>query len=50
MIESPLEKIPVVGEYPNVFPYELPGMRPDRDIEFVLELQPGNAPVSKRPY
>jgi hypothetical protein len=29
---------------------ELSGMPPDRDIEFVIELQPGTAPISKRPY
>jgi hypothetical protein len=28
----------------------LPGMPPDRDIEFAIELQPGTAPISKRPY
>jgi hypothetical protein len=50
MVESPLEKIPVVCEYPDVFPDELPGMPPDKDIEFAIELQPGTAPISKRPY
>jgi hypothetical protein len=45
-----LEDIPVVCEYPNVFPDDLPGMPPDRDVEFVIELQPGTAPISKRPY
>jgi hypothetical protein len=45
-----LENIPVVCEYPNVFPDDLPGMPPDRDVEFVIELQPGTAPISKRPY
>jgi hypothetical protein len=49
-IISHLEEIPVVCEYPYVFPDELPGMPPDRDIEFVIELQPGTAPISKRPY
>jgi hypothetical protein len=49
-IISPLEEIPVVCEYPDVFPDELPGMPPDRDVEFVIELQPGTAPISKRPY
>jgi hypothetical protein len=39
-----------VCEYPDVFPDELPGMPPDRDAEFVIELQPGTAPISKRPY
>jgi hypothetical protein len=50
MIESPVERIPVVCDYPDVFPDELPGMPPDTDIEFVIELQPGTAPISKRPY
>jgi hypothetical protein len=50
MMESPVERIPMVCEYPDVFPYELPGMPPDRDIEFAIELQPGTAPISKRPY
>jgi hypothetical protein len=50
MIELPLKKIPVVYEYADVFPDELPGMLPDRDIEFAIELQPGTTPISKRPY
>jgi hypothetical protein len=45
-----LKDIPIVCEYPDVFPDNLPGMPPDRDIEFVIELQPGTAPISKRPY
>jgi hypothetical protein len=50
MIDLPLKKIPVVYEYADVFPDELPGMPPDRDIEFAIELQPGTTPISKRPY
>jgi hypothetical protein len=50
MMESPVERIPVVCEFPDVFSDELPGMPPDRDIEFAIELQPGTAPISKRPY
>jgi hypothetical protein len=45
-----VERIPVVCEYPDVFPDELPGMAPDRDILFAIELQPGTAPISKRSY
>jgi hypothetical protein len=45
-----LEDIPIVCEYPDVFPDDLPGMSPDRDIEFIIELQPGTTPISKRPY
>jgi hypothetical protein len=49
-IISPLDEIPVVSEYLYVFPDELPGMPPDRDVDFVIELQPGITPISKRPY
>jgi hypothetical protein len=38
-------KVPVVNEFPNVFPEELPGMPPDRDIESVIELKPDIAPI-----
>jgi hypothetical protein len=50
MEEKPLENIKVVCEYPDVFPEKLSGMPPDRDIEFSIELLPGTAPISKRPY
>jgi hypothetical protein len=49
LVESPVEKIPVVCEYPDVFPDEFPGMPPDRDIEFAIELQPGTAPIPRDP-
>jgi hypothetical protein len=45
-----LEEIKVVNEYPDVFPDELPGMPPDCDIEFHIELLPGTAPIYIRPY
>jgi len=45
-----LEEIPVVCDYSDVFPEDLPGLPPDRDVEFVIELQPGTAPISRRPY
>jgi hypothetical protein len=40
----------VEDEFPNVFPDDLPGMPPDRDIEFIIELLPGTAPIGKRLY
>jgi hypothetical protein len=48
----PLEisDVPVVCDFPDVFPEELPGMPPDRSVEFVIELVPGTAPVSRHPY
>ena len=42
-----LEEVRVVNEYPDVFSEELPGMPPDRDIEFVIDLVPGTAPIAK---
>jgi hypothetical protein len=45
-----LEDLRVVSEFQDVFPEDLPGMPPDRDIEFSIELITGTAPISKRPY
>jgi hypothetical protein len=42
--------VPVVNEFPDVFPEELPGMPPDRDIKFVIELKLGTKPIYKTPY
>jgi hypothetical protein len=44
------DNILVVRDFPDVFPEELPGMPPDREVEFVIDLLPGTAPISKRPY
>jgi hypothetical protein len=43
-------EVPVVNEFPDVFPEELPGMPPDRDIKFVIELKPGTALIYKTPF
>ena len=45
-----VEEVLVVCEYPDVFPKELSGMPPDRDVEFVIDLLPGTGPIAKRPY
>jgi hypothetical protein len=45
-----LEGILVAYEFSNVFLEDLPGMPPERDVEFTIELQPGTAPISRRPY
>ena len=42
--------IAVINEFVDVFPDNLPGLSPDRDIEFAIELAPGKAPVSKALY
>jgi hypothetical protein len=43
-------EVPVVNEFPIVFPEELPGMLPDRDIKIVIELNPGAALIYKTPF
>jgi hypothetical protein len=43
-------EVPVVKKFPDVLPEELPGMPPDRDIEFVIESKPGTSPIYKTPY
>jgi hypothetical protein len=45
-----IEDIRVVCEYPDFFPDDFPGMPPERDIEFIIDLLPGTAPIAKRPY
>jgi hypothetical protein len=45
-----LEDIPMACEFPDVFPEDLSGMPPDWDVEFIIELQPGTAPISRRQY
>ena len=40
----------MVCEFLDVFPDELLGLPPDRDMEFKIELVPGTAPISRRPY
>jgi hypothetical protein len=47
-IISEIQDIPVVCEFLDVFPEDLPGLPPERDVEFVIELKPGTAPVSRR--
>ncbi|GFS36993.1 hypothetical protein Acr_00g0049100 [Actinidia rufa] len=42
--------IPIVREFPEVFPEELPGMPMEREIEFSIECAPGTQPISKAPY
>ena len=45
-----LDDIPVVRDFPNVFPEDLPGMPIDREIEFSIDLLLGTSPISKAPY
>ena len=49
--ESPtLQSVPVVNEFPDVFPNELPGLPPKREVEFTIDLLPDTQPISIPPY
>jgi hypothetical protein len=43
-------EVPMLNEFPDVFPEELPSMPPDRDIEFVIELKSSTTPIYKTPF
>jgi hypothetical protein len=45
-----IEEVPVISEYSDVFPEDLPRMPLDRDLEFIIDLIPKAAPIAKRPY
>ncbi|XP_073031193.1 uncharacterized protein [Primulina eburnea] len=45
-----IQDIDVVQNYPDVFDDDVPGLPPDREVEFVVDLMPGTAPISKAPY
>jgi hypothetical protein len=45
-----IQDIPVVCEFPDVFPEDLPGLPPERYVEFVIELKLGTTPLSRRSY
>ncbi|XP_048138572.1 uncharacterized protein LOC125315981 [Rhodamnia argentea] len=49
-LETKLDGIAVVHEFPDVFPQELPGLPSEREVEFVIELAHGTEPISKAPY
>ena len=48
--EMLLAEVPMVNEFFDVFPEDLPGLSPDREIEFEIELAPGTEPISIAPY
>lgn len=48
--EKGLDSIPVVKEFPDVFPKELPSLPPEREIQFMIEVVSGTAPIFKAPY
>ena len=45
-----LENIPVIKEFPDVFPKELPGLPPEREVDLSIEVVQGTTPISKAPY
>ncbi|KAL0556794.1 hypothetical protein IC582_005311 [Cucumis melo] len=49
-VDVSLSSESVVRDYPDVFPEELPGLPPHREVEFAIELEPGTVPISRAPY
>nr|GEX34207.1 retrotransposon protein, putative, Ty3-gypsy subclass [Tanacetum cinerariifolium] len=49
-IESDKEDVPVICDFPEVFPDDLPGLPPSRQVEFRIDLVSGAAPVARAPY
>ncbi|GJX49372.1 putative reverse transcriptase domain-containing protein [Tanacetum coccineum] len=45
-----LQDVPIVKNFPEVFPEDLPGLPPTRQVEFHIDLVPGAAPVARAPY
>ncbi|GKF47742.1 hypothetical protein Tco_0137544, partial [Tanacetum coccineum] len=45
-----LEDVPIVWDFPDVFPEDLLGLPPTRQVEFQIDLVPGAAPVAQAPY
>ncbi|GJZ86109.1 putative reverse transcriptase domain-containing protein, partial [Tanacetum coccineum] len=45
-----LEKVPIVRDFPHVFPEDLPGLPPTRQVEFQIDLIPSAAPIARAPY
>ncbi|GJX37665.1 putative reverse transcriptase domain-containing protein, partial [Tanacetum coccineum] len=48
--EKRLEDVPIIRDFPDVFPEDLPGLPPTRQVEFQIDLVPGAAPVARTPY
>ncbi|KAM1318632.1 hypothetical protein ACFX2H_003744 [Malus domestica] len=50
VVSSTMEDVRVVRHFPDVFPDDLPGLPPDRNVEFIVDLLPGTDPISLTPY
>nr|GFD25828.1 putative reverse transcriptase domain-containing protein [Tanacetum cinerariifolium] len=48
--EKRLQDVPIVRDFSEVFPEDLPGLPPTREVEFQIDLIPGVAPVARAPY
>ncbi|MCI61996.1 cellular nucleic acid-binding protein, partial [Trifolium medium] len=48
--ENKMEELPVVCEFPDVFPGDVSDVPPEREVEFAIELMPSTSPISMAPY
>jgi hypothetical protein len=49
-VEEGLEHLLVVREFANIFPEELLGMPPERELDFIIDLKPGTKTIARMPY
>uniref|UniRef100_A0A392QGY8 Cellular nucleic acid-binding protein n=2 Tax=Trifolium medium TaxID=97028 RepID=A0A392QGY8_9FABA len=45
-----MEELPIVCEFPDVFPEDVSDVPPEREVEFTIDLVPGTSPISMAPY
>ncbi|MCI36648.1 cellular nucleic acid-binding protein, partial [Trifolium medium] len=45
-----MEELPIVNEFPDVFPEDISDVPPEREVEFTIDLVPGTSPISMAPY
>ncbi|KAH0669267.1 hypothetical protein KY285_023426 [Solanum tuberosum] len=50
MVDFDVILVPIVREFPEVFPYDLPGVPPEREIDFSIDVIPDTHPISILPY
>ena len=49
-VEKGIEHLPMVREFADVFPEDLPGMPPERELDFTIDLKLGTEPIARTPY
>ena len=50
MGNATVDDVPIVWEYPNLFPEDFHGVHPERQVEFKIDMVPSATPIAKVPY